>query len=382
MPRRREKPLKRTNPSGKTVWVARWTDKTSKRRYGWPPDIPGTHRLRGEAQDAIDACYKREDEGAARPGTFGGYASTWQDVHPRARVTDRTNKSRLNAVLDVEVEGAPLREWPFDQLRRRHANLLVGALFDAGRSHSGVVGIIGTLSAMTEDAIDDEVTVANPFRGVKVRANDRRIKTPPRPVRVLSWQEMHAFARACADATDRGEEMCAWRRIYAEPMIRTLSDCGLRAGELLALYRSHVSFSDGTLEIRQTESCGEILQGTKTTHGIAGGGRTVPVPPDLLRMLDALPRRIDTPLLFPTPEGGLWPYVRWWRAVWSPGRDVAGSDVRPHEFRHSYVSLLRASSIDVADLADVAGHTVQTATERYTHGLGKSFEAIKRAVGE
>jgi hypothetical protein len=42
---------------------------------------------------------------------------------------------------------------------------------------------------------------------------------------------------------------------------------------------------------------------------------------------------------------------------------------------------MRAAGVDAADLADVAGHTVETATARYTHGLGRSFEAIKEAVG-
>jgi integrase len=383
--RRRETPLKRTNPSGKTVYVARWTNRKGERKYGWPPEIKGTHTLRRDAQKAIDACYELEDKGAARPDTVGAYAAAWTREHPKARVTDKTNNSRLRAVLDVKLEGVALGDWTFDRLRRRHANLLVDVMLrEQGRARSGALNILGTLSAMTEDAINDEVAVANPFRGVRIRANDPRIQKASKPVRVFDWPTMHAFARACAHGTKGGRELAAWRAVYAEPMVRVLSDCGLRAGELLGLERADLDVKAGTLSVTRTVSLGEIEEGTKTDHGQLDAGRVVPVPPELLgmlkRMMMAAPAR-STPLLFPTPRGCLWNYSTWWRDVWVPGAVVAGSDIRPHEMRHSYVSLMRAAGVDAADLADVAGHTVETATARYTHGLGRSFEAIKEAVG-
>lgn len=382
MSTRNERPVKRRNPSGETVWLARWTDQRGKRRYGFPPDIKGTHKLKRDAQQAILACYELDAKGPVRPDTVGGYFETWLRDHPRSRVTNRTNTYRVEAVLDVAVEGVALRDWPFDRLRRRHANLLVDVLLREGRARTGVVNILGVLRAMAEDAIDDEVAVANPFRGVKVRANDPRIARPQRLVRVFSWQEMHAFARACADAEGGGRGIDGWRRVYAEPMVRVLSDCGLRVGELLPLERGDLSFSEGTLEVRRSLALGEVLEGTKTDHGELGAGRVVPVPPDLLGMLDGMPRWAGTPLLFPTPQGRVWAYQKWWRLVWCGGREVSGLDIRPHEMRHSHISLLRAAGIDPADLADVSGHTVETATARYTHGVGRSFEAIRRAVGE
>jgi len=398
MARRRERPIQRINPGGDRVWVARWTDKTGKRRYGWPPDIKGTHKLKREAQDAIDACHEREDKGATRPDTLGGYAETWTKIHPRAKVTDRTNDCRVRAVLDIKVEGAPLRDWPFDQLRRRHANLLIDHMLrEQGRAREGALNIIRTLAVMAEDAIDDEVAVANPFRGVKIRTNDPRIRKASRPIRVWPWEAMHEFARACARGAKGGAEIAEWRRVYAEPMVRTLSDCGLRAGEVLPLFRSDLDLKAGTLRVERTVSLGEIEPGTKTDHGEVEAGRVVPVPPELVVMLGRMPKRIDGwvewqpvpggpfergQLLFPSPRGRLWHYPGWWRDVWEPGRVVAGSDIRPHEMRHSWVSLLRAAGVDPADLASVGGHTVETATKTYTHSVGRSFDAIRRAVGE
>jgi len=69
------------------------------------------------------------------------------------------------------------------------------------------------------------------------------------------------------------------------------------------------------------------------------------------------------------------------RDVWAPARKASGIDATPQDFRHSHVSLLRAAGIDPADLAAVVGHSVQTADAHYTHALGRSFDAIREAVG-
>jgi integrase len=108
-------------------------------------------------------------------------------------------------------------------------------------------------------------------------------------------------------------------------------------------------------------------------------------------MLDGMPKRLDAMvwrgenrerLLFPTPAGRVWVHQVFRRAVWLPGVALSGVDARPHEFRHSNVSLLRAAGIDPADLAAVSGHSLETATKTYTHALNRSFDEIRRAVGE
>jgi integrase len=49
---------------------------------------------------------------------------------------------------------------------------------------------------MAEDAITDEVADLYPFKGVRVRTNDPRAKKKRRPIRVFSFEQMHAFAKA------------------------------------------------------------------------------------------------------------------------------------------------------------------------------------------
>jgi integrase len=395
MNRRHETPIKRVNPSGKTRWVARYTNREGKTKSA------GTFDLRREAQDAINAAYVREYAAPARSGlTVGEYAATWTDKHPRSHRTNVNYNHRLGRVLDVDLDGRALRDWPLADLRRRQVNQLIDHMLRVqGRAQRGAVGILRVLSAMWQDAIDDELAELNPFMGTRVKASDPRIVKAPRKPRVLSWPQMHAFARAAAQARtplmimvpggtrrepfmrETGPSpMDAWRPVYAEAMVRVLSDCGLRLGELLALERA--DWHDGLLEVRRTAHEGDVMQGTKTDHGEVDAGRAVPVPLVLADMLDALPARIDSRLLFPNLRGGVWTEGQFYERIWRPARRHSGVDVSPHDMRHSWVSEMRAAGIDPFDLALVSGHTVGTANSVYTHPMGRSFDAVRRAVGE
>jgi integrase len=164
-----------------------------------------------------------------------------------------------------------------------------------------------------------------------------------------------------------------------EAMVRTFADIGLRLGEILPLRRSDLR--DGVLHVVRTAHEGQILDGTKTDHGEAVPGRVVPCPPGLLELLRAMPARIDTELLFPTPQGLLWRARNFYRDVWHPAQERSGLDARPHEMRHSYVSHLRAAGVGDADLAAIAGHTVLTMVTHSTHALGKSFDQVRGVIG-
>lgn len=375
MTRRRERPIKRVNPSGQERWVARYTGADGKRRSA------GTFALMREAQVAIDGAYGLE---AGAQVTVGAYAELWSARHPRSARTNRTNDGRVRQVLGVEVGGVALRDWPFRALRRRHALQLVAhMLCEQGRATTGAQNILRALSAMAEDAITDEVAELNFVRGVRVRANDPRARKGRREPRVLSLGEMRAIAAQAG---------------RFEALVRTFSDCGLRLGEALGLERR--DFDGELLNVRGSAHDGVFTAGDQPTKRHV---REVPVPPSLARLLRAAPVRIDTPLMFPTPTGRLWWERNFYRDVWHPAlaayaglrcregeaarafaarcRRELDVDVVPHDFRHSYVSLMRAAGVDPADLAEVAGHTVETATARYTHPLRRSDDRIREVIG-
>lgn len=164
-------------------------------------------------------------------------------------------------------------------------------------------------------------------------------------------------------------------------MVRVFTDCGLRLGEVLPLRRE--DFNGETLQVRRTAHEGQILEGTKTDHGEPDAGRVVPVPATLAWLLEAQIQTNDPAnnLLFTTPRGRLWREHTFYRDLWHPAQRASGLDIRPHECRHSYVSQLRAHGMDDADLAQIAGHRIETMLARYTHSVGDSFGVVKSAIG-
>jgi integrase len=266
----------------------------------------------------------------------------------------------------VKVESIPLKDWPLRELRRRHTLALIDHMLRVeGRATTGAVGILRALSAMAEDAITDEVCDLNPFKGIRIRANDPRAKKKPRPIRVFTFEEMHRFAKAAG---------------RYEAMVRVFADCGLRLGEVLPLRRE--DFNGETLQVRRTAHEGQILEGTKTDHGEPDAGRVVPVPATLAWMLEAqLQVSDDSELLFTTPTGRMWRERSFYRDLWCPTQKASGLDIRPHECRHSYVTHLRAAGVNDADLANIAGHRVETMLAFYTHPTGDGYTDVRRAIG-
>jgi integrase len=252
------------------------------------------------------------------------------------------------------------------ELRRRHALALVDHMLrEQGRATTGVVGILRSLSAMAEDAITDEVADLNPFKGIRIRAGDPRAKKKRRPIRVFSFEEMHRFAKAAGTY---------------EAMVRVFTDTGMRLGEVLPLRRE--DFDGETLKVRRTAHEGTILEGTKTDHGEQDAGRVVPIPATLAWMLEAQINLngSDCDLLFTTPTSRMWRERNFYRDLWKPTQQASGLDIRPHECRHSYVTHLRAAGVNDADLAEIAGHRVETMLARYTHAVGGSFEAVRAVI--
>ena len=167
-------------------------------------------------------------------------------------------------------------------------------------------------------------------------------------------------------------------------MLRVFADTSMRLGEVRPLERADFKpagwetadcrVTSAHFPVQRTAHDGSVEEGTMTDHGEPVPGRVVPCPPTLCRLIQERPPRIDTPLIFPTPTGKLFWERNFYRDVWYPAIQASGIDCEPHEWRHSYLSWLRAEGIDDAA---VAGHTVETMIGHHTHALGRSFDRVR-----
>ena len=148
-------------------------------------------------------------------------------------------------------------------------------------------------------------------------------------------------------------------------VIRLLSLTGCRKNEILSL-----RWQDVDLDAREIH-----LADAKT------GPRTVQLPPMAVRILQDLPRRADSPWVFPgrDPEQHLITVNHLWLEV----RSRAGlEDVRLHDLRHSFASRALALGETLPVIGKLLGHSDIETTARYAHLARDSVhEAAERVAG-
>lgn len=149
----------------------------------------------------------------------------------------------------------------------------------------------------------------------------------------------------------------------------------------------------GTVEVAEiiTEVSGTLVPGPPKTRA---GRRTVPLPrfvADELRAHLIRSGRADEDLAFYVPDGGPLRLATWRRRFWAPAVASAGvAPLRPHDLRHTAVSLWIAAGADAKQVAERAGHTsVAVVLDRYGHlypdssvRLNEALDAMARAAAE
>lgn len=97
-------------------------------------------------------------------------------------------------------------------------------------------------------------------------------------------------------------------------------------------------------------------------------------------VLDAMPNKADTGLVFPSVRGDnpialspIWLEIR---------RHAALPDVRLHDLRHSFASIAIADGISLVVIGKLLGHALAETTERYAHLADEAIaDAAKRISG-
>jgi integrase len=117
------------------------------------------------------------------------------------------------------------------------------------------------------------------------------------------------------------------------------------------------------VNVRRTVSSGEVVELAKTSKS----RRQVPLTRRALDALDALPPRLDTPLLFPAPEGGVINLNNWRRREWTPAVEAAGvrKPARVYDLRVTFASEALAAGVSAFELAKIMGTSVAMIERSY-----------------
>jgi integrase len=177
----------------------------------------------------------------------------------------------------------------------------------------------------------------------------RNPQPPPRAVRAYTVTELDAIG---AELSKR-----------YQPLPAFVAATGLRPEEWAALERRDVNRLEGLVNVRRTVSDGEVVELGKTSRS----RRQVPLSRRAAAALDALPPRLDTPLVFPAPNGGLLRLDNFRRREWAPAIEAAGVEkpARIYDLRSTFASNALAAGVTVFELARIMGTSVLMIERHY-----------------
>jgi integrase len=177
-----------------------------------------------------------------------------------------------------------------------------------------------------------------------------------------SWQEIEAIA----DEVDP--------RFAAIPVFA--AGTGLRPEEWIALERRDLDRQAGVATVERVYSQGRLKPCAKTSRQ----RRRVPLRQRVLDALEALPPRLDSPLLFPAARGGYIDLEKWRYREWAPALRAAGIPHRRiYDLRHTYATWSLAAGVDLFTLSRRMGTSLAMIDATYGH-LAPDADERERAL--
>ena len=130
---------------------------------------------------------------------------------------------------------------------------------------------------------------------------------------------------------------------------------GCRISELLALKKENVNLKEQYFDVIAS----------KTENGI----RRVPIADKILPMFKTWYKGSPCEYLLYCPSGTGFDYRNYYDSYWTPVMESLGFDHKPHDTRHTCVSMLAEAQVEPTMIKKIVGHSgAMTLTERvYTH---------------
>lgn len=322
---------KRTNVKGEAVY------RIKVRLKGSPAQSESFKRLTDAKK------WAQQTEAAIREGRY--FKTAEAKRHTLADLIDRYITGILPAKKDAAQQHRQLLWWRRQLGHALLADLTSAALSEQrdvlkslGKSPATVNRYLAALSHAFTIAVQEYAWMdASPMTKI------RREKEPRGRVRYLSNDERNRLLTACAASPNPDLHLA---------VVLSLAT-GARKMEILTLRWNEVNLERGKLILLETKN---------------GDRRALPIGDRARELLTAraATRRLDTELLFPSPDNLNRPAQL--RHAWQAALKAAQIDnFRWHDLRHSAASYLAMTGASLQEIAAILGHKTLAMVKRYAH---------------
>lgn len=306
-------------------------------------------RTKHELNEKIDAYKRREAGGAETVSkvTFSDWALSWLESYKEGQVEESTYKQyKYNTHKIIEYFGDALL------INIREADIM--KFFKANNYHAtGYLKRLHTvLKQIFDKAVANDLIRKNPMANLKKpsgNGNDKEKKA----YTYDEYRKAVEFAKTHPDG------------LGAFIMLKT----GVRISELLGLKGSDIDFEKGLIHVRRTSTAEGLKKRGKTRTSI----RSIPIDDECKSFLNAHLNCHSKNFLF-LYEGDVFKPTIYRRKVFDPFQDDLLKEhpemprMTPHEYRHSFGTLLYQSGTEILTLSRIMGHADVLITQKtYVH---------------
>jgi integrase len=385
-----------------------WTTKTGEEKVAWRvvyTDQSGRVRTKQFKKHGDAKAFRNTVTAAVQAGThvhdrdsltIKDAAKAWLDAcelgrdgrKPVEQHTLRVYKGHVDNHIVPRIGGLLV-----SKVRKLQIKTLRDEMLRDGVSRELTKKILSSVSAIFEEAIDNEQAAINPTKKVRVVTKDRSTDEEDRKVTIPSRgdvRELLSRARLWCSAPPaivvrghitKNPRFSKERARSFYLLLRTKAATGMRISELLGLPRKHLDLKAATIAVRQRADEGR-LGPPKSVSGY----RTIDLPSDLVAELrEWLLQRPkgEHDLIFPNASGGIELYQNLHRRFWQPllltlgkarrvedeaGKEELETDFTLHDLRHFHASHYISLGANPLEIKERMGHSsIKVTYDIYGH---------------
>jgi len=301
------------------------------------------------AANGVNPTRHKEEVGR----TMSDLCAEYLEVHAPRKRSAVDDRAKIKQHIKPRIGRKLLKDVNYADVERLHRSMKKTP-YAANRT-------LALLSKMFSLAVKWEWLDRNPAKGIERYAEEKR-------ERYLKPDEIQRLSQAFADYVTLAPRPSQAQR--ASDAIRLLMLTGARRSEVLSATWNMFDFDDGVW----TKPSSHTKQ--KKTH-------RVPLSPPALQLLqDIKERNPSSTYVFPSRAGSKHPHLTELKKAWTKICGIAElEDVRIHDLRHTYASILASGGASLPLIGALLGHTQSQTTQRYAHLMDDPLREATTRVG-